>query len=95
MTTAHVDAVLTIYQAGIDEGEATFETTAPDWEDFNATKLPDHRFIAADDDTNIVLGWIAATPVSDRCVYTGVVEHSVYVHPDARGRASAGSSSAR
>jgi phosphinothricin acetyltransferase len=24
--------------------------------------------------------------VSDRCVYAGVVEHSVYVHPGARGR---------
>jgi phosphinothricin acetyltransferase len=24
--------------------------------------------------------------VSERCVYAGVVEHSVYVHPDARGR---------
>jgi phosphinothricin acetyltransferase len=33
-----------------------------------------------------VLGWVAATAVSDRCAYAGVVEHSVYVHPDARGR---------
>ena len=28
-----------------------------------------------------VLGWVAASAVSDRCVYAGVVEHSVYVHP--------------
>jgi phosphinothricin acetyltransferase len=33
-----------------------------------------------------VIGWIACSPVSDRCVYAGVVEHSVYVHPDARGQ---------
>ncbi|GAA3372789.1 hypothetical protein GCM10020367_29660 [Streptomyces sannanensis] len=33
-----------------------------------------------------MLGWLAAVPVSDRCVYAGVVEHSVYVHPNARGR---------
>ena len=33
-----------------------------------------------------VLGWVAAVPVSDRCVYAGVVEHSVYVHPAAHGR---------
>ena len=33
-----------------------------------------------------VVGWVAAVPVSERCVYAGVVEHSVYVHPDARGR---------
>lgn len=25
-------------------------------------------------------------PVSDRCTYAGVVEHSVHVHPDARER---------
>ena len=33
-----------------------------------------------------MLGWVAASAVSDRCAYAGVVEHSVYVHPDARGR---------
>jgi len=30
MTPAHADAVLAIYQAGIDEGNATFETRAPE-----------------------------------------------------------------
>jgi len=29
MTSAHADPVRSIYQAGIDEGNATFETTAP------------------------------------------------------------------
>ena len=33
-----------------------------------------------------MLGWVSALPVSDRCAYAGVVEHSVYVHPAARGR---------
>ena len=84
MTIEHAEAVLAIYQAGIDEGDATFETTAPDWTTFDRSRLPDHRFVAVDDDT--VLGWVAAVPVSDRCVYAGVVEHSVYVHPAARGK---------
>jgi len=81
----HADDVLAIYQAGIDEGNATFETTAPTWDAFDAAKLPDHRFAALDAD-GAVLGWIAATKVSDRCAYAGVVEHSVYVHPGARRR---------
>jgi L-amino acid N-acyltransferase YncA len=85
MTDGHADAVLAIYQAGIDEGDATFETTAPSWTEFDAAKLPDHRF-AALDDTGAVLGWVAAVPVSDRCAYAGVVEHSVYVSPTARGQ---------
>ncbi|MGW7355454.1 N-acetyltransferase family protein [Streptomyces sp. NPDC054802] len=85
LTAAHADEVIAIYQAGIDEGNATFETTAPTWEQFDAAKLPEYRF-AAVDETGRVLGWVAATKVSDRCAYAGVVEHSVYVHPDARGR---------
>jgi L-amino acid N-acyltransferase YncA len=84
MTGAHAAAVLAIYQAGIDEGDATFETCAPAWDEFSASRLADHRYVAVTGGD--VLGWVAASAVSDRCVYAGVVEHSVYVHPDARGR---------
>ncbi|MGW2824732.1 N-acetyltransferase family protein [Streptomyces sp. NPDC001443] len=85
MDPGHAAEVLAIHQLGIDEGDATFETAAPTWEHFDATKLPGHRHVAVDD-SGRVLGWVAAVTVSDRCVYAGVVEHSVYVHPDARGR---------
>ncbi len=85
MRPEHAAQVLEIYQLGIDEGQATFETEAPTWEAFDKAKLPAHRHVALDD-SGRVLGWVAASPVSDRCVYAGVVEHSVYVHPDARGR---------
>ncbi|MEU3843446.1 N-acetyltransferase family protein [Streptomyces sp. NPDC028635] len=81
----HADQVLEIYRLGIDEGDSTFETTAPAWEQFDAAKLPRHRYVALDA-CGRVLGWIAASAVSDRCAYAGVVEHSVYVHPAARGR---------
>jgi L-amino acid N-acyltransferase YncA len=85
MTADHAGRVLTIYQAGIDEGDATFETVAPTWPQFDAGRLPDHRFVALDA-SGRVLGWVAVSPVSDRCVYAGVVENSVYVDPGARGR---------
>jgi phosphinothricin acetyltransferase len=85
MTARHSAAVLAIYQAGIDEGQATFETHAPTWSAFDAVRLPQHRLVAVDD-AGQVLGWAAVTAVSDRCVYAGVVEHSVYVAADARGR---------
>ncbi|WP_367124745.1 N-acetyltransferase family protein [Streptomyces phytohabitans] len=84
MTSGHAEQVLAIYQLGIDEGDATFETTAPTWAAFDGAKLPAHRLVALDG--THVLGWTAVAPVSDRCAYAGVVEHSVYVHPDARGR---------
>jgi L-amino acid N-acyltransferase YncA len=73
--------VLAIYQAGLDTGQASFETTAPAWKHFDAAKLPAHRHVAADTGTGQVLGWTAAIAVSDRCVYAGVIEHSVYTHP--------------
>jgi len=85
MTAAHSAEVLRIYQAGIDEGNATFETTAPSWADFDTKRMSQHSYVALDD-TGTVLGWVACIPVSERCAYAGVVEHSVYVHPDARGR---------
>src|SRR5580704_2543044 len=84
MTGAHAAAVLAIYHAGIEEGNATFETRVPAWEEFSTDRLADHRYVAVTGGD--VLGWVAASAVSDRCVYAGVVEHSVYVHPDARGR---------
>ena len=85
MTSEHAPEVLTIYQLGIDEGQSTFETVAPTWDTFDAVKLPEHRFVALDA-TRKVLGWVAVIRVSDRCAYSGVVDHSVYVHPAARGR---------
>jgi L-amino acid N-acyltransferase YncA len=78
------DTVLAIYQAGLDSGDASFETTAPTWEAFTASRLPDHRFVAVGN--GALLGWIAVSPVSSRAVYAGVVEHSVYIDPAAQGR---------
>lgn len=86
MTDADADAVLAIYQAGIETGDATFETAAPEWTSFDKVRLPEHRFVAVDTPTGDVIGWAAVSPVSDRCVYAGVAEHSVYVHPAAQGR---------
>ena len=85
MTADHWPQVREIYAAGIATGNATFESEPPSWEKFDAGKLPAHRLVALDED-GAVLGWVAVSAVSDRCVYAGVVEHSVYVHPDARGR---------
>ena len=81
MEAGDAGPVLAIYQAGLDAGQSSFEVTAPAWEEFDAAKLPAHRHVAVDAGTGEVLGWAAVIPVSDRCVYAGVVEHSVYVHP--------------
>jgi L-amino acid N-acyltransferase YncA len=77
-TTVHA-----IYAQGIATGNATFETEVPAFERWAATHPPELRFVA--DRGGKVVGWVAASPVSDRCAYAGVVEHSVYVDADARG----------
>jgi phosphinothricin acetyltransferase len=83
MTAEDADAVLRIYQAGLDGGQASFETVAPQWEAFDRAKLAEHRFVAVEGEA--VLGWVVVWPVSPRPVYAGVVEHSVYVDPAAHG----------
>jgi L-amino acid N-acyltransferase YncA/2-polyprenyl-3-methyl-5-hydroxy-6-metoxy-1,4-benzoquinol methylase len=85
MRPADAAGVLAVYQAGLDTGNASFETAAPAWEEFDRARLGLHRHVATGRDGE-VLGWTAASAVSDRCVYAGVVEHSVYVAPGARGR---------
>ena len=74
-----------IYAEGIATGHATFETVPPaTWDEFDAGRLAAHRYVAVVDER--VDGWAAVSPVSMRPVYRGVVEHSVYVGADARGR---------
>lgn len=84
LTPAHWPRVSEIYAAGIAGGDATFETAVPSWDAWDAAKLPGHRLVAVDDAG--VVGWVAVGAVSSRCVYAGVVEHSVYVDPAASGR---------
>ena len=79
----HWPEVARIYAEGIATGNATFETDVPSWERWDAVHLPEHRFVAVRDGR--VAGWTAVGRVSDRCVYGGVVESSVYVGEGARG----------
>jgi L-amino acid N-acyltransferase YncA len=79
-------AVRAIYEVGIATGNATFETTAPDWPAWDAAHLPDHRLVARVRVDGQVVGWTALAPVSDRCAYAGVAEESIYVAPQAQGR---------
>src|SRR5216110_2468639 len=71
------DQVKEIYLEGIATGNATFETAVPSWEAWDSSHLPFARLVARFGD--LVAGWAALSPVSQRCVYGGVAEVSVYV----------------
>jgi L-amino acid N-acyltransferase YncA len=84
MRADHGLQVLAIYGQGIATGDATFETSVPKWDDWDRKHLSHSRLVALSGET--VLGWAALSPVSDRCVYGGVAEVSIYVATEARGR---------
>jgi L-amino acid N-acyltransferase YncA len=84
MLPGHWDQVRSIYEQGIATGHATFQTVAPDWDEWDASHLANSRLVAVEG--NEVVGWAALTPVSGRCVYAGVAEVSVYVAEKARGK---------
>lgn len=73
-----------IYAEGIASGHATFETKPPEWREWDAGHSTVFRLVAVV--AGQVVGWAAASPVSERCCYAGVIEHSVYVSQDNRGR---------
>lgn len=77
-------SVKAIYEEGIATRQATFETEPPAWEEWDAKHLRDARLVASADGR--VVGWVALSPVSNRCVYAGVAELSVYIAEAARGR---------
>lgn len=76
--------VRAVYLEGIATGNATFETSAPEWAAWDSGHVKTCRFVARAGGGT--LGWAALSPVSGRCVYAGVAEVSVYVAERARGR---------
>ena len=76
--------VSAIYMEGIATDHASFETGVPPWEQWNLEHMGNCRLVARQGSE--VGGWAALTSVSDRCVYAGVAEVSVYVGEVFRGR---------
>jgi L-amino acid N-acyltransferase YncA len=77
-------AVQVIYLQGIGTKNATFQTKAKTWEEWNLTTHRQCRLVAVEGEN--VAGWGALSPVSDRWVYRGVAEVSVYVGTGWQGR---------
>ncbi len=82
------EAVLAIYRRGLDTGEASFETSPPDWPTWQRKYHPFCRL--GFEQYGHLLGWAALAPVSARDCYRGVAELSIYVDPDCLGRGIGG-----
>lgn len=84
-TAADAEAIAAIYNEGIEDRVATFETRVRGAEDVLAWLEEPRPFVVAVDGDGLLLGFARVSPYSDRCVYAGVGEHGVYVARAARG----------
>lgn len=84
MKSTDWEQVKNIYLEGINTGIATFQTEAPTWEGWNKGHLSSCRLVARSEES--VLGWVALSPTSSRCCYTGVVEVSIYISEKYKGQ---------
>jgi L-amino acid N-acyltransferase YncA len=87
---ADAPALAAIYNEGIAEREATFETRARTPDEVAAWIAEGLPFVVAEDGRGAIAGFARVSAYSDRCVYSGVGEHGVYVASAARGRGIGG-----
>jgi L-amino acid N-acyltransferase YncA len=80
------EAVAAIYNRGIAERQATFETRARRPNEIAGWLEEGRPFLVAVDEEQKVLGFARVSAYSTRRAYAGVGEHAVYVAPEARGR---------
>ena len=77
------ERVSEIYKQGMEGGTATFNTECPSFEEWDKGHIKECRFVYEDEGK--VIGWVAISPTSSRCVYKGCVEMSIYVDQKYRG----------
>ncbi len=74
-------SVAKIYASGIATTHATFQPDVPSYTEWAASHPEQGRFVLCDEQ-QVICAWLALSPVSSRSVYSGVMELSIYVHPD-------------
>ncbi len=86
MQSVDYPSVSRIFIQGIETGNATYDTSAAVWEDWDAKHLMHSRWVVKSANEGSVLGWAALSPVSSRVVFSGVAELSIYVDTDYLGK---------
>ncbi len=84
ITRDNFSELVEIYRQGLATNIATFQNDLPEWQDWDKGHLDFCRISIYEN--NEMLGWTALSPVSSRCVYSGVAEVSIYVATIARGK---------
>ena len=84
MKSTDWEQVSLIYEEGIKTGKSTFEKSIPSWNSWVSTHVSGCSIVAITE--NGILGWAALSPTSQREVYSGVVEVSIYVSEKYQGQ---------
>lgn len=81
------DAIADIYNQGIAERAATFETEPRGVDEIRARLADRERFpLLVAEDAGAVIGWAGLSSYRTRACYAGIVEFSIYLDRHARGR---------
>ena len=73
----HYQGVSRIYSEGLHTGVASFESTVPNWKQWDEKFLKTCRYVLLVDEK--IIAWCALSAVSKRDVYKGVAEDTIYV----------------
>lgn len=79
-------AIAKIYNQGIEDRIATFETEPRSVADIEPWFDSAYAIVSVIDGSGRVVGYAVAHPYADRCCYSGIGEFSVYVRRSHRGR---------
>ncbi|MFZ5969273.1 MAG: arsinothricin resistance N-acetyltransferase ArsN1 family A [Bacillota bacterium] len=84
-----IPSITTIYNQGIEDRIATLETcprTEEVMSDWMRSRSEKHKVAVIEDEEKNVLGWASLNVFNARCCYSGVVDLSIYIRRDMRGK---------
>jgi len=86
-TPADASAIADIYNQGIEDRGATFETEPRTTQEMAARLADTGRYpLLVAVDAGVVLGWAGLSEYRARACYAGIAEFSIYLAREARGR---------
>ncbi|KGF67514.1 GCN5 family acetyltransferase [Hoeflea sp. BAL378] len=93
-TQADLPAITRIYADSVLHGVASYELVAPDEAEMGrrmaAITKDGYPYLAAEDDAGVLLGYAYASAFRTRPAYRWLVEDSIYLAPEARGKGVGG-----
>lgn len=78
------DEIIRIYEQGIQTGISTFQTKAPTYEEWDEGHIKECRLVVRGEKK--ILGWASLSKIFQREVYNGLLELSIYIDEEARGK---------